>query len=227
MLDPYKLTETEEEQRRGLKQQFIGIIIIISITHFIINFMYSPPPQYIVWGYGTSYFSKIIGFIGETFQSISFINIISSMIVLLFGFFIKRKIHFYTGLSFFVGSFLINNTFSNINIQEISIKIINVNDINVDGIGMFKILITFAYIILCFVCLSAIAYLSISYICGYSKLFNEKVSNYRMYRLILPVIPVIISILYIYFTQYHGVEQSLEILYDFSSELLKEFKSQL
>lgn len=92
---------------------------------------------------------------------------------------------------------------------------------------MFKILIAFVYIILCFVCLSAITYLSISYICGYSKLFNEKVSNYRMYRLILPVIPVIISILYIYFPQYHGVEQFLEILYGFSSELLKDFKSQL
>lgn len=227
LLDPYKLTETEREQRIGLRQQFIWILLIISITHFIISFISTPPPQNIVWGEGTNYFSKTFIFIGQIFESISFANIILSIIVLMFAFFIKRKIYFYTGLLFLSGSFLINSTVSNINIQKLLMALINRSNIDIDDIGMFKILITFIYIILCFVCLGVITYVSVSYICGYSKYFDEENNEYRKKRLIYPLLPVVISVVYIYLIQYHGLEQLAETLDDFLSKLLQEFKSQL
>ncbi|HHW6793265.1 TPA: hypothetical protein ACU2YK_002663 [Staphylococcus aureus] len=217
----------EKKQRRELRKWFAYTFLILSIVHFIINFIFSPPPQYIVWGEGTSYLSKIFNFLGQTFQSISIVNIILSIIVLLFGFFIKRKTYFYTGLLFLVGSFLINRTLSSINTQLLLIKLINSNDIDVDGIGMFKILITVIYTVLCFAYVSIISYISISYICGYSKYFNEDNDDLRKKKVIHPVLPVAISVIYIYLLQYHGLEQLAEILDDFLSKLLQEFKSQL
>ncbi|MDS4004856.1 hypothetical protein EQ811_11715 [Staphylococcus capitis] len=226
-MDPYKLTETEEEQRRGLRQRFIGIFIVISVTHFIINFISSPPPQYIVWGNGTNYFSKVIDFIGQTFQSISFVNIMLSIIVLLFGFFIKRIIYFYTGLLFLVGSFLINRTLSSINTQLLLIRIINSNDMDIGGVGTFKPVITLVYTILCFGFLGIMAYINISYICGYSKYFNEDNDDIRKKRVMYPLISVVIPAIYIYLFQYLGVEQLAKFLYDVFFKLVQEFKSQL
>lgn len=227
LLDPYKLTDVEEKQRRELRKWFTCTFLILSIAHFIISFISASPSQNIFWGEGTSYLSKIFNFLGQTFQSISFVNIILSIIVLMFAFFIKRKIYFYTGLLFLAGSFLINSTLSNINIQKLLMALINSSNVDVDGIGMFKILITFIYIILCFACLVGITYLNISYICGYSKYFDEENNEYRNKRLIYPLLPVVISAIYIYLLQYHGLEQWAWTLDDFLSKLLKEFKSQL